>query len=492
MSDSNTLHYLDYAATTPADPRVIAAMTACLGMEGAFGNPASSSHATGRLARNKVEHAREQVATLIGADADEIIWTSGATESNNLALKGYADNATDKRHLITSRIEHKAILDTMANLSTRGCTVTFLSPTAQGEITADAVAAAIGPETGLVSLMLVNNELGTLTDVRAIAQIVHAAGALLHVDAAQALGKTPIDVRALGIDMLSMSAHKFYGPKGIGALYVRRDIASRIAPQMHGGGHERGLRSGTLATHQIVGMGVACELAAEELASEAARIAALSQRLKASVLALGDVVHNADVALRIPHTLSLTVNAPGFFPFMLGDDLAVSSTSACNSAAGTPSHVLSAMGLDADAAGRTVRISLGRFTTEQDIDFAIACFQRAIAQCRSTASNGVAASRQITPADLKAIRSAGFRSVICNRPDGESADQPAFEEIAAAARELGLEARYLPVVPNQIGAAEVDAFGALVDTLPKPILAYCRSGNRAAMLWNSLVDQRKA
>ncbi|KHK58859.1 class V aminotransferase [Ralstonia sp. A12] len=492
MSDSNTLHYLDYAATTPADPRVIAAMTACLGMEGAFGNPASSSHATGRLARNKVEHAREQVATLIGADADEIIWTSGATESNNLALKGYADNATDKRHLITSRIEHKAILDTMANLSTRGCTVTFLSPTAQGEITADAVAAAIGPETGLVSLMLVNNELGTLTDVRAIAQIVHAAGALLHVDAAQALGKTAIDVRALGIDMLSMSAHKFYGPKGIGALYVRGDIASRIAPQMHGGGHERGLRSGTLATHQIVGMGVACELAAEELASEAARIAVLSQRLKASVLALGDVVHNADVALRIPHTLSLTVNAPGFFPFMLGDDLAVSSTSACNSAAGTPSHVLSAMGLDADAAGRTVRISLGRFTTEQDIDFAIACFQRAIEQCRSTASNGVAASRQITPADLKAIRSAGFRSVICNRPDGESADQPAFEEIAAAARELGLEARYLPVVPNQIGAAEVDAFGALVDTLPKPILAYCRSGNRAAMLWNSLVDQRKA
>mgnify|MGYP001081056780 CR=1 FL=1 len=494
MSDSNTMHYLDYAATTPADPRVIAAMTACLGIEGAFGNPASSSHATGRLARNKVEHARAQVAALIGADADEIIWTSGATESNNLALKGYADTATGKRHLITSRIEHKAILDTMASLSTRGpavTSVTYLSPTADGEITADAVAAAIGPETGLVSLMLVNNELGTLTDVRTIAQIVHAAGALFHVDAAQALGKTPIDVRALGIDMLSMSAHKFYGPKGIGALYVRRDIASRIAPQMHGGGHERGLRSGTLATHQIVGMGVACELAAEELESEAARISALSHRLKTSVLALGDVVHNADVARRIPHTLSLTVNAPGFFPFMLGDDLAVSSTSACNSAAGTPSHVLSAIGLNADAAGRTVRISLGRFTTEQDIDFAIACFQRAIEQCRSTASSGLAASRQIMPTDLKAIRDAGFRSVICNRPDGESADQPAFEEIAAAARELGLEARYLPVEPNHIGDAEVDAFGALVDALPKPILAYCRSGNRAGMLWNRLADQRK-
>ncbi len=492
MSDRNTLHYLDYAATTPADPRVIAAMTACLGIDGAFGNPASSSHATGRFARNKVERAREHVATLIGADADEIIWTSGATESNNLALKGYADTATDKRHLITSCIEHKAILDTMANLSTRGLSVTYLSPTSGGEITADAVAAAMGPETGLVSLMLVNNELGTLTDIRAIAQIVHAAGALLHVDAAQALGKTPIDVRALGIDMMSMSAHKVYGPKGIGALYVRRDIASRIAPQMHGGGHERGLRSGTLATHQIVGMGVACELAAEELASETVRISVLSHRLKVAVLALGDVVQNAEVAQRIPHTLSLTVNAPGFFPFMLGDALAVSSTSACNSAAGTPSHVLSAIGLDADAAGRTVRISLGRFSTEQDVDFAISCFQRAIEQCRSTASNGLAASRQITPADLKAIRDAGFRSVICNRPDGESVDQPAFAEIAAVARELGLEARYLPVEANHIGDAEVDAFGALVDALPKPILAYCRSGNRAGMLWNRLVDQRNA
>ncbi|MBU9578756.1 TIGR01244 family phosphatase [Ralstonia mannitolilytica] len=490
--NTNTPHYLDYAATTPADPRVIAAMMACLGIDGAFGNPASSSHATGRLARDKVERAREQVAALIGADADEIIWTSGATESNNLALKGYADTATAKRHLVTSRIEHKAILDTMANLSTRGCSVTYVAPTSSGEITAEAVAAAIGPDTGLVSLMLVNNELGTLTDIGAIAQIVHAAGALLHVDAAQALGKTPIDVRALGIDMMSMSAHKVYGPKGIGALYVRRDIAARIAPQMHGGGHERGLRSGTLATHQIVGMGVACQLAAEDLASETARIAALSERLKTSVLALGDVVHNAGTTQRIPHTLSLTVNAPGFFPFMLGDTLAVSSTSACNSAAGTPSHVLSAIGLDAAAAGRTVRISLGRFTTGHDIDAAIACFRQAIEQCRATASSGLAASRQIVPADLKAIRDAGFRSVICNRPDGEGDDQPAFAEIAAAARELGLEARYLPVEPNRIGDAEVDAFGALVDALPKPILAYCRSGNRASALWNRLADQRQA
>ncbi|MCA8318948.1 aminotransferase class V-fold PLP-dependent enzyme [Burkholderia cepacia] len=489
MSEPTTLHYLDYAATTPADPRVIEAMTACLGFDGIFGNPASSSHAAGRLAKDKVEQARAQVAALIGADADEIVWTSGATESNNLALKGYAENATDKRHLITSRIEHKAILDTMANLSKHGMSVTFVAPTRDGEITADAVAAAIGPDTGLVSLMLVNNELGTLTDIAAISRIVHAAGALLHVDAAQALGKTPIDVRALGIDMLSMSAHKVYGPKGIGALFVRRDIANRIAPQIHGGGHERGLRSGTLATHQIVGMGVACELAAEKLDGEAARIAALGARL---TNALGDVTQNAATARRIPHTLSLTVNAPGFFPFMLDEALAVSSTSACNSASGAPSHVLTAIGLDAETAGRTVRVSFGRFTTEQDVDFAIACFRRAIEQCRATAANGFSASRQITPADLKAIRNAGFRSVICNRPDGEGADQPAFDEIAAAARELGLDARYLPVERDRIGEADIDAFGALVDTLPKPVLAYCGSGNRAGMLWNRLSARRTA
>lgn len=486
MSEHDSLHYLDYAATTPADSRVIESMIGCLGIDGVFGNPASTSHAPGMLARAKVERAREQVAALIGARADEIIWTSGATESNNLALKGFADAATGRRHLVTSCIEHKAILDTMASLSERGFSVTYLSPTPDGEITPDAVAAAIGPETGLVSLMLVNNELGTLTDIAAIARIVHDAGALLHVDAAQALGKTPIDVHALGIDMLSMSAHKVYGPKGIGALFVRSDRTARIAPQMHGGGHERGLRSGTLATHQIVGMGTACEVAAAELESEAVRISMLSARLSKSVLALGDITQNAGGARRIPHTLSLTVGVPGFYPFMLGDALAVSSTSACNSAAGKPSHVLTAIGLDADAAGRTVRVSLGRFSTEQDVDFAVSCFRHAIEQCRSSASSAFSASRQITPADLKAIHRAGFRSVICNRPDGESTDQPAFEEIAAAARELGMEARYLPVSPGHIGDAEVDAFGALIDALPKPVLAYCRSGSRAGMLWNRL------
>lgn len=381
-SERTKLHYFDYAATTPVDPKVIQSMSECLGIDGIFGNPASSSHGAGAAARERVERARRQVADLIGAQAQEIVWTSGATESNNLALKGYADNATAKRHLVTSRLEHKAILDTMCSLEKRGMPVTYIRPAASGEITAEAVAAAIGPETGLVSLMLVNNEIGTLTDIAAIAPIVHAAGALLHVDAAQALGKTPIDVKALGIDLMSMSAHKVYGPKGIGALYVSREAAHRIAPQMHGGGHEFGLRSGTLATHQIAGMGTACELAAATMSSDGERIAKLSARFLDAVLSLDGVTHNASTARRIPHTLSLTIGLPGFFTFMLGGELAVSSTSACNSAAGTPSHVLTAIGLDEESANRTVRLSLGRYTTQEDVDFAISCFRQTVNMCR--------------------------------------------------------------------------------------------------------------
>ncbi|RAR65767.1 cysteine desulfurase [Paraburkholderia unamae] len=386
MSEKGNLHYFDYAATTPADPRVIEAMGGCLGIEGDFGNPASSSHDAGQRARRLVEQARKDVAALIGADANDIVWTSGATESNNLALKGYAERATHKRHLVTSQLEHKAILDTMASLEQRGMAVTRLAPTADGEITAEAVAAALRPDTGLVSLMLVNNELGTLTDVAAIARVVHAAGALLHVDAAQALGKTPIDVKAAGIDLLSMSAHKVYGPKGIGALYVSPEAFARIAPQMHGGGHERGLRSGTLATHQIVGMGVACELARTALHEDGERIARLGERLLAGVLALPGATLNAARAPRIPHTMSLTFDLPGFFPFLLTGDLAISSTSACNSAAGTPSHVLTAIGLGEEAASRTVRLSLGRFTTQDDVDFAVACIRRALAPCGEVAA----------------------------------------------------------------------------------------------------------
>ncbi len=386
MRENETLHYFDYAATTPADASVIAAMADCLGIDGVFGNPASSSHSAGVSARRLVERSRSQVASLIGADAAEIVWTSGATESNNLALKGYAELGQARPHLITSVLEHKAILDTMACLEKRGVPVTYVKPSATGEITAEIVAAALRPDTGLVSVMLVNNELGTLTDVAAISKVVHAAGALLHVDAAQALGKTPIDVKAMGIDMLSMSAHKVYGPKGIGALYVSKDAMSRIAPQMHGGGHERGLRSGTLATHQIVGMGTACELAMQNMTVDTHRIEALSRRLLDGVRVLDGVVHNAANARRIPHTLSLTIRHPGFFTFMLNGNLAVSSTSACNSASGQPSHVLSAIGLDSEAASRTVRLSLGRFTSEASVDFAIACFERVVCQCRALAA----------------------------------------------------------------------------------------------------------
>lgn len=378
---SADLHYFDYAATTPADPRVIASMVSCLGIDGVFGNPASNSHAAGIKARGMVEKAREQVALLIGARADEIIWTSGATESNNLALKGFVEASGTAPHILTSCMEHKAILDTAASLEQRGFPVTYVAPDQSGAITAAAVRAALRLDTGIVSLMLVNNEIGTITNIAEIAPIVHAAGALLHVDAAQALGKTAIDVRALGIDFMSMSAHKVYGPKGIGALYVAREAAARLAPQMHGGGHERGLRSGTLATHQIVGMGTACAVAMAEMESDTARITVLGKRLLDGVLSIDGVKKNVRDGLHLPHTLSLRIDRAGFFPFMLAADLAISSTSACSSASGAVSHVLSAIGLDEQAAARTIRISLGRFTTERDVDRAITCIRQVVDQC---------------------------------------------------------------------------------------------------------------
>ena len=378
---SADLHYFDYAATTPADPRVITSMVSCLGIDGVFGNPASNSHAAGIKARGMVEKAREQVALLIGARVDEIIWTSGATESNNLALKGFVEASGTVPHIVTSRMEHKAILDTAASLEQRGFPVTYVAPDQSGAITAAAVSAALRPDTGIVSLMLVNNEIGTITDIAAIAPMVHAAGALLHVDAAQALGKTPIDVKALGIDFMSMSAHKVYGPKGIGALYVAREAATRLAPQMHGGGHEGGLRSGTLATHQIVGMGTACAIAMAEMDADTARITALSDRLLAGVLSIDGVEKNVRDGAHLPHTLSLRVDRAGFFPFMLAADLAISSTSACSSASSAVSHVLSAIGLDEQAAARTIRVSLGRFTTERDVDRAITCIRQVVDQC---------------------------------------------------------------------------------------------------------------
>ena len=371
--------YFDYAATTPVDDRVIQAMVACLGREANFGNPASSSHAFGSLARQAVEQARRQVGELVGASAEALIWTSGATESNNLALKGVAQASLgERRHIITSRIEHKAIIDTARQLELAGYPVTWLEPDSQGLIQPDAVRQALRPDTLLVSLMLVNNELGTTTDIATIGQFVREHGALLHVDAAQATGKLAIDLSELAVDLMSFSAHKTYGPKGIGALYVGERARGALHAQIHGGGHEQGLRSGTLATHQIVGMGSAFALASAEMVEEGQRIARLSQRLRDGLLALPGVRLNGSAEQRIPHTLNLCIERPGFSSTSLAQDLAVSSTSACNSACNAASHVLLALGLGEAQARSSIRLSLGRYTREQDVEQAIAAISRQV------------------------------------------------------------------------------------------------------------------
>ena len=364
--------YFDYAATTPVDERVIKVMVECLGFNGNFGNPASSSHAFGQQARQSVEQARQQVAELVGAQAEQIVWTSGATESNNLALKGVAQaRGVSGGHVITSQIEHKAILDTAKQLQDAGVAVTYLVPDAEGLITPQAVSEAMRDDTFLVSLMLVNNELGTVNDIPAIGQVVRNRDALFHVDAAQGAGKVVIDLAEWPVDLMSFSAHKIYGPKGIGALYVGPRAQQRLQAQIHGGGHEGGLRSGTLATHQIVAMGEAFALAASLFDDEKATIVHLRERLLEQLLSLPGVRLNGSATQRIPHTLSLTFNEGEFNAATLGHSIAFSATSACNSASNAPSHVLLALGHDARSAGRTIRLSLGRFTTEQDIDQAI-------------------------------------------------------------------------------------------------------------------------
>lgn len=370
--------YLDYAATTPVDDRVIESMLACLGRQAHFGNPASSGHAFGQAAREWVEQARQQVATQVGAQPAELVWTSGATESNNLALKGIAQGAGAPGHLITSQLEHKAVLDTVAELERAGWAVTRLTPDAQGLIQPQAVDAALRPDTRLVSLMAVNNELGTVTDFAAIGERVRAHGALLHVDAAQAVGKLRIDLACQAVDLMSFSAHKAYGPKGIGALYVGSRARPTLRAQMHGGGHEGGLRSGTLATHQIVGMGSAFALAGQPGDGEHQRLQALSRRLRDGLLALPGVRLNGCAEQRVPHTLNLCIEAHGFNSASLASALALSSTSACNSASNAASHVLLALGLDERQARNSVRISLGRFSSEEDVDTAIGVFERAV------------------------------------------------------------------------------------------------------------------
>jgi cysteine desulfurase len=369
--------YFDYAATTPVDDRVIQAMVTCLGRDGNFGNPASSSHAYGNQARQSVELARRQVGELVGCAADALIWTSGATESNNLAIKGIALGSKDsRRHLITSRIEHKAVIDTVRQLEQAGFSVTWLEPDSQGLIQPNAVREALCADTLLVSLMLVNNELGTLTDIASIGKMVREHGAILHVDAAQGTGKVAIDLNTLAVDLMSFSAHKTYGPKGIGALYVGERARPLLEAQIHGGGHEQGFRSGTLATHQIVGMGAAFALSTAQMQEETQRIGTLCAQLRDGLLKLAGVTLNGDPQQRIPHTLNICVDSAGFSVASLANDLAVSSTSACNSAANSASHVLLALGLTPAQASSSLRLSLGRYTDAADVEHAIAAIAK--------------------------------------------------------------------------------------------------------------------
>ncbi len=376
--------YLDYSATTPVDPRVAEAMCQCLTLEGNFGNPASRSHQFGWKAEEAVERARQQVADLIHADPREIVWTSGATESDNLAIKGAAHFYSGKgKHIVTSAIEHKAVLDTCRQLEREGFTVTYLMPDANGLVQPAAVEAALRPDTVLVSIMHANNEIGTINDIAAIGAITRARGIVFHVDAAQSAGKIPVDVQAMQVDLMSLSAHKMYGPKGIGALYVGRKPRIRLEAQMHGGGHERGMRSGTLPTHQIVGMGEAARIARECLADEMARTLVLRQRLWSGLKDIEAVHLNGDERQRLPGNLNVSLAyVEGESLIMSLKDLAVSSGSACTSASLEPSYVLRALGLSDELAHSSLRFTIGRFTTEDEIDYAIDKVRHAVHKLR--------------------------------------------------------------------------------------------------------------
>ncbi|MEC8330736.1 MAG: IscS subfamily cysteine desulfurase [Pseudomonadota bacterium] len=376
--------YLDYSSTNPVDPRVASKMMECLTLDGNFGNPASRSHMSGWKAEEAVETARRQVADLINCDPREIVWTSGATESDNLAIKGAAQFYQDKgRHLVTSAIEHKAVLDSCQQLEREGFSVTYLTPDSRGMISPEQVAAVIRPDTTLVSLMHVNNEIGVVSDIRAIGEVTRQHGVLLHVDAAQSAGKVAIDLSQMQIDLMSLTAHKIYGPKGIGALYVRRQPKVRIKPQVHGGGHEQGMRSGTLPTHQIVGMGEAFALAMNEMAAENARILALRNRLLNGLTAIPAMSVNGDLEQRVPGNLNVSFGYVEGESLMLAlRDLEISSGSACTSATLEPSYVLHALGLSDELAHSSVRITVGRFSTEEEVDYAVTIIKKAVAKLR--------------------------------------------------------------------------------------------------------------
>ncbi|MEX3548500.1 MAG: IscS subfamily cysteine desulfurase [Burkholderia sp.] len=374
--------YMDYSATTPVDPRVVDKMVPYLREQ--FGNPASRSHAYGWDAERAVEDAREQVAALVSADPREIIWTSGATESDNLAIKGAAHFYQGKgKHFITVKTEHKAVLDTCRELEREGFEVTYLDVKDDGLIDLEVFKAALRPDTILVSVMHVNNEIGVIQDIETIGEICRAKGIVFHVDAAQSTGKVAIDLAKLAVDLMSFSAHKIYGPKGIGALYVRRKPRVRIEAQMHGGGHERGMRSGTLATHQIAGMGEAFRIAREEMAVENERVRALRDKLLRGLSQIEGTYVNGDMEQRVPHNLNISFNfVEGESLIMAIKDIAVSSGSACTSASLEPSYVLRALGRNDELAHSSIRFTVGRFTTEADVDYVINLMQGKIAKLR--------------------------------------------------------------------------------------------------------------
>jgi len=376
--------YLDYSATTPVDPRVAKLMCEYLTLEGNFGNPASRSHEFGWKAEEAVETARAHVAALLNANPKEIIWTSGATESDNLAIKGAAHFYQKKgKHIITCKTEHKAVLDTCRQLEREGFEVTYLTPETNGLIDLEKLKAAIREDTILVSIMHVNNEIGVIQDIKAIGEITRERKIVFHVDAAQSPGKTPIDMDQLNVDLMSLASHKIYGPKGIGALYVRRKPRVRLEAQMHGGGHERGMRSGTLATHQIVGMGEAFRLAKAEMATENERIRILRDRLYNSFKDIEEIYLNGDEEQRVPHNLNVSFNyVEGESLIMALKELAVSSGSACTSASLEPSYVLRALGRNDELAHSSIRFTIGRFTTEEEIDYTSELIHKNISKLR--------------------------------------------------------------------------------------------------------------
>lgn len=374
--------YLDYAATTPVDARVAEAMGRCLTRDGIFANPASRSHIYGWQAEEQVEIARRQVADLLHCDPREVVWTSGATESDNLALKGIFEALDFKGHLITSTIEHKAVIDPARWLQRRGVEVTWLEPDADGVVSVSRMASALREDTRLVSLMHVNNETGVVNPVAAIGELCRRHGVLFHVDAAQSAGKLPIDVGALQVDLMSLSAHKFYGPKGVGALYVRRAIQSQLAPQIHGGGHERGMRSGTLATHQLVGMGAAADIALAEREREALVVAGLRDQLWQGIGDLPGAKRNGAGDIAPGHLNVCFSGVDGETLLLSLRELAVSSGSACTSASVEPSYVLKAMGISDEDAHSSIRFSLGRFTTEREVNHAVSHIRKIYSELR--------------------------------------------------------------------------------------------------------------